>query len=277
MPHARYVLCDVFTDRPFAGNQLAVFPDATAIPEADLQRIALEFNFSEVTFVYAPQGDGDARMRIFTPATELPFAGHPTLGTAAVLAAERDTGKLALATGAGTIPVDVDRTRDQTYRGWMRQPVPKHDPFPRTDELFAALGIDHSKLPIDVYDIGIQHLYVTLADEAAVTDLSPDLRPIAGLEPGISCVAGKGSTWKTRVFFADGAGIGEDPATGSAAGPLLYHLIRHGVVEPGTTIEISQGAEVGRPSTLFARTEPTLDSIDVGGDVVIVGDGQLSW
>ena len=279
MPAANYILCDVFTDRPFTGNQLAVFTDARTVPEADLQPIAKEFNFSEVTFLFPPEADGDVRMRIFTPQVELPFAGHPTLGTAAIVAAERRTTSVALETGRGTIPVEVHTTGERTRRGWMRQPVPALEPVDDADALLEVLGVERSLLPVELYDNGVRHVFVALTDEASVAALHVDAARLPGIDGAANCFAGGGSRWKTRCFF-DALPAGEDAATGSAAGPLLYHLVRHGLVERGGEIEISQGAEMGRPSTLYARTDPgeqPLDAIHVGGDVVITGRGTLTW
>jgi len=284
VPSADYVLCDVFTDRPLAGNQLAVLPDARAIPDVDLQRLAKEFNFSETTFVFPAEGDGDARMRIFTPDTELPFAGHPTLGTAAVLGAQRHQDTIALETTAGLIPVELERTDDSHIHGWMRQPMPKVEAFPDTEQLFQAIGVEGSLLPVELYDNGVPHVYVALPDEGAVATLRVDTRGLPA-EVGVNCFAAAddaGTRWKTRCFFGGDPG-GEDPGTGSAAGPLLYHLVRHGQVERGAEIEISQGVEIGRPSTLYARTDPAggvdeaPEGIYVGGGAVILGGGTLTW
>src|SRR5512142_2458084 len=124
MPGFRYVVCDVFTDTPLAGNQLAVFTDAREIPEDDLQRLAREMNFSETVFVFPPESDGHVRMRIFTPSVELPFAGHPTLGTAFVLAGPLQLVEIRLETGRGTVPVRLEREGARITFGWMEQPLP---------------------------------------------------------------------------------------------------------------------------------------------------------
>src|ERR687892_1270960 len=120
----RYVVADVFTDRPLTGNQLAVFTDARDIPEAELQPLAREMNFSETAFVYSPAGDGHARVRIFTPMDELPFAGHPVLGAAFVLAAPLQLPEIVLETCKGPIPVRLEREESRISFGWMSQPVP---------------------------------------------------------------------------------------------------------------------------------------------------------
>jgi trans-2,3-dihydro-3-hydroxyanthranilate isomerase len=276
----RYVVADVFTNTPLAGNQLAVFTDAREIAEEFLQPLAREMNFSETVFVLPPEQGGHARMRIFTPASEIPFAGHPTLGTAFVLAAPLQLGEIHLETGSGIVPVRLDR--DETGRitfGRMEQPLPTVEPYEGETELLAALGVEQSELPVEVYDNGIKHVYVALSSENDVAELKPDLTRLGELPAalGFNCFAGSGSTWKTRMF-APGGGVPEDPATGSAAGPLALHLARHGRIDFGDEIEISQGAEIGRPSTLYARVEGSpenVERVEVGGSAAVVARGEF--
>ena len=280
MAQHRYVIADVFTDTPFHGNQLAVFTDAREIPEDKLQPIAREMNLSETVFVYKPEGDGHARIRIFTPTTEVPFAGHPTLGTAFVLAAPLQLGEIRLETMRGIIPVGLERDEQRIVFGRMEQPIPTVEPFAREEELLAAIGVERSELPVEVYDNGLEHVFVCLGSEDEVAALRPDISRISDLSSdvlGVNCIAGSGLSWKTRMFIP-GGGISEDPATGSAAGPLALHLARHGRIEFGDEIEISQGAEVGRPSKLYARVDGSADDVqrvEVGGSAVIVARGEL--
>jgi trans-2,3-dihydro-3-hydroxyanthranilate isomerase len=275
----RYVVADVFTDTPLAGNQLAVFTDAREIPEERLQPLAREMNFSETVFVYSPESDGHARMRIFTPTAEIPFAGHPTLGTAFVLAGPLQLVEIRLETQVGVIPVRLEREGARITFGWMTQPVPTFAAYPDAHALLRAVGVEASLLPVEVYDNGLQHVYVALQSEAEVAALRPDLGALARLPDvlGVNCFAGSGTRWKTRMF-APAGGVPEDPATGSAAGPLACHLVRHGRVESGVEVEISQGAEIGRPSTLYARVEGSaerIDAVEVGGSAVIVARGEF--
>lgn len=273
----RFVLCDVFTDRPLTGNQLAVFTDARDIPEGVLQALAREVNFSETVFVYPADGNAHARLRIFTPAKELPFAGHPVLGTAFVLGGPLQAIDLVLETGIGPVSVALEREGSRIVFAWMGQPVPSVAPYEEQDVLLGALGVERSLLPIETYDNGLEHVFVRLGSEAEVVALEPDFAVLARLpQLGTSCFAGAATTFKTRMF-APGAGVDEDPATGSAAGPLACHLLRHGEVASGAEIEISQGAEIGRPSTLFARAEgkgASIESVSVGGSAVIVARGS---
>jgi trans-2,3-dihydro-3-hydroxyanthranilate isomerase len=279
VPPFRYVIADVFTDRPLAGNQLAVFTDARDIPEEQLQPLAREMNFSETVFVYRAEGEGHARMRIFTPVSELPFAGHPVLGTAFVLAAPLQLPEIRLETGVGVVPVVLERENGRIVFGRMTQPIPTVRPFARAEELFAALGVEGSELPLELYESGLGNVYVLLPDEDAVAAVEPDLAAVGRIMGAVhaNCVAGSGTRWKTRMF-APADGVPEDPATGSAAGPLACHLVRHGRIAFGEEIEIAQGAEVGRPSTLYARVEGTpeqIDKVEVGGSAVVVARGEF--
>jgi trans-2,3-dihydro-3-hydroxyanthranilate isomerase len=273
----RYVVCDVFTSEALAGNQLAVFTDAREIPENRLQHLAKEMNFSETTFVYPPEADGHVRMRIFTPANEVPFAGHPTLGTAFVLAAPLQLVEIKIETGSGTVPVQLEREGARIVFGRMAQPLPTVAPFDGATELLAALGVE-SQLPVEIYDNGLRHVFVALGSEDQVAALRPNFQQLSEFGPlGINCFAGDGLRWKTRVFVP-GHGVPEDPATGSAAGPLALHLARHGRIAFGDEIEIVQGVEIGRPSTLFARVEGSADAverIEVSGSAVVVARGEF--
>lgn len=280
MPAYHYVFCDVFSDRPLAGNQLAVFPEASEIPEARLQLLAREINFSETVFAYPPAAGGHARIRIFTPRRELPFAGHPVLGSAFVLGAPLEGDEIRLETGRGTVPIRLRRDGRRITFGWMSQPIPKVAAFGDEAPLLRALGVERSVLPVELYDNGVQHVFVTVETEDAVARLAPDLGALARLlsECGANCVAGRGRRWKTRMF-APGVGTAEDPATGSAAGPLAVHLVRHGLITYGEEIEVAQGAEIGRPSTLYARVEERdaqVNRVEVGGAAVIVAQGDFS-
>jgi len=275
----RYVIADVFTDTPLAGNQLAVFTDARDLDAQTMQALALELGFSESVFVLPPAEGGHARIRIFTPAAELPFAGHPTLGTAFVLGAPLQLNVIRLETGRGVVPVALER--DESGRivfGRMTQPVPTVATFERADELLAALGLGRSELPVELYDNGVEHVYVALAGVEEVVALNPNAAALDRF--GLVCAnvfAGSGTVWKTRMFSALVRG-GEDAATGSAAGPLACHVARHGLVPWGEEIEISQGAEIGRPSKLFARAAGAggeIEAVEVGGSAVTVARGEF--
>ena len=274
MPRHRYVVVDVFTDVPLQGNQVAVFTDAREIPEERLQQLAREVNFSETVFVYPAEADGHVRMRIFTPATELPFAGHPTLGTAFALGGPLQLVEIRLETGAGTVPVVLEREGARITFGRMQQPAPRIEPFPHREALLAALGGVEPELPVELYDNGVPHVLVALGSRDAVAALEPDIGAIERLgRYGINCFATAGARVKTRMF-GPSLGVVEDPATGSAAGPIAVHLARHGRVPFGTELEIVQGEEINRRSVLYA-TAHSEEQIEVGGSAVIVARGEF--
>lgn len=277
-PSLPFVLVDVFTERPLEGNQLGVFTDGRPLSPEQMQRLARELNFSETVFVLPAEGEGDARIRIFTPRFELPFAGHPVLGSAFVVGAASELSTVRLETDLALVPVELEREGGRIVFGRMQQATPSWELYEREDELLAALGVDGSRLPVEAYANGPLHVYVELESEAAVAALRPDLRALSELgDVAANCFAGKAKRWKTRMF-APAGGVPEDPATGSAAGPLALHLSRHGRIAFGEEIEIRQGAEVGRPSVLYARADGTaerVERIEVGGPAVVVARGEF--
>jgi trans-2,3-dihydro-3-hydroxyanthranilate isomerase len=276
----RYEVLDVFTDAPLRGNPVAVFTDAADLSAEVMQRTARELNLSETVFIVGEPSDDpgyDAHIRIFTPTVELPFAGHPVLGTGFVVGAARCLELVRLKLAAGLIPVRLSRRDDEIVYGEMEQPIPEFELFDRAAEVLAAVGVERSELPVWSYRNGPLHLYVALESEAAVAALDPDLAALRALgECGVSCFAGADGRFKTRMF-APGLGVPEDPATGSAAGPLAVHVARFGWSEYGRNIEIRQGEEVGRPSLLHARVDGSGDRIErvvVGGAAVVVAHGE---
>jgi trans-2,3-dihydro-3-hydroxyanthranilate isomerase len=273
-----YVIADVFTDVPLEGNPVAVFTDARELGAEVMQRTARELNLSETVFL-TPSADGtaDVQARIFTPTVELPFAGHPVLGSAFVVAQETGADAVRVRTGSGVVAVALERVGEVVSFGEMDQPIPSWEPFGAGQELLSALGLAGSGLPVEVYDNGPSHVFVELGDEAAVAAVAPDRTALLKLGAvGVSCFAAADGQVKTRMF-APGLGVDEDPATGSAAGPLAVHLARHARTAFGQRIGIRQGAEVGRPSLLHAVAEGSehrLQRVAVGGSAVIVARGE---
>lgn len=271
------MVADVFTDVPLQGNALAVFTDAAGLTGEQMQRAARELNLSETVFIEPGDGGVDARVRIFTPAIELPFAGHPILGAAVVIGAGSGADLVRLGTAAGVIAVELTRRGGEVVYGEMEQPIPARKPFGRPEELLAALGIEHSGLPVEAYTNGPTHVFVELPGNAAVAALDPDLAAVSRLgEIGVGCFALSGRRVKSRNF-CPGLGVPEDPATGSAAGPLALHLAIHGRSKFGEEITIEQGVEIGRRSLLRARVEGSQDRVErvvVGGAAVLVARGE---
>lgn len=276
-------LVDVFTDRPLAGNQLCVIPEPVALPTRAMQAVAREIGFSETTFVSEATGHRYA-MRIFTPAAEMPFAGHPSLGTAFVLASEgRVESPMTQVVEAGEFELTVDL---EAGRARMRQHPPEFGP-PVDDltSLARAAGLAPEDFvpdrPVRSVSTGIAHLMAEVRDAETLSRAEPDRRVLgpvlrAASADGLYVFALTGDSKATARLFTADLGIVEDPATGSAAGPLGTHLVDTGAVAAGR-ITISQGAGMQRPSTLEVDVDRDGDRWDVfvGGGVSIVGHGEF--
>ena len=273
MTRHEYAHLDVFTDRAFGGNQLAVFHDGWGVSDAEMQTIAKELNLPETVFVAKAEKGGDHRLRIFTPARELPFAGHPTVGAAFFLADGKDA-ELRLEEGVGTLTVTV---RDGFTE--MQQPVPTFelvaDRATVASQLSLAVSDIVPTLPIEIGSSGNKFMLVPVNTVDAVKRASPK-----GLTEAAYIFTtetlDKASTTHGRMY-APWQGIAEDPATGSAFGPLAAYLVRHGLSD-GKRIVGEQGFEMGRPSILYARVGGTKDritSVHVGGRCVRTGGGWV--
>ena len=279
MTRYEYQLVDVFTDKAFGGNPLAVFREPAKLDPTTMQAIAKELHLSETTFVLRPtSAAADHRIRIFTPDTELPFAGHPTIGTAFVLADGKD-GTTRLEEGVGIIRVTL---RDGFVQ--MEQPLPTFTGTTITRKAAAdALGIAieevRSDVPIQVGSSGVPFLFVPLANLKAVRRAR---RP-AALDASVYVFAMSGERSGSHVhgrMFDQGLGIGEDPATGSAQGPLGAYVVVHELVQaaPTTRIRVEQGFEIGRPSILdieVDRAGAAITAVRVGGRCISMGGGWL--
>jgi len=295
MRQLSYHLVDVFTDRAFGGNPLAVFTDGREIPDALMQAIAKELNLSETTFVLPPdEAKHDFRVRIFTPKSELPMAGHPTVGTAFVLAREGMLKKreAVFEEGVGPVPVSIELRGDGPGFIEMRQPLPKFGPrFDDASAIAEMLSLDRPAirdLPAQVVSCGNPFFFVPIdtLDSIRRIRFRPDLAERIVKEIGATGVFVftqeveiAGSHVHGRLF-APGEGIMEDPATGSAAGPLGCYLSRYGLRAGGgeTRSVLEQGIEMGRPSFLYIRIRHTGDEITavhVGGSCCYMGSGQL--
>ncbi|MEU3509509.1 PhzF family phenazine biosynthesis isomerase [Streptomyces longwoodensis] len=273
-----YVVVDAFARRPLTGNPVAVFFDADDLSAHQMQSIAREMNLSETTFVLRPRQGGDHHVRIFTPVNELPFAGHPLLGTAIALGRRTDAGRLRIETAMGVIPFALEREQDTVVSARMRQPVPVWEPFDRADELLEALGTDRSTLPVEIYRNGPRHVLVGFPSVEALSKADPDHRALARFpDMATNCIAGSGSSWRNRMF-SPAYGVVEDAATGSAAGPIAIHLARHGLGAYGQPVEITQGVEIGRPSPMGALVHgegDRVDSVEVFGHGAVALEGVL--
>lgn len=298
----RYLHVDVFTDTPFEGNQLAVFPEPSGLSDAMMQAIAQEMNFSETTFVWPKEGPGDVRMRIFTPGQELPMAGHPTIGTTFALAAEgtiaRGRDEFVFELGVGPTPVSLEWGRDGLTFAWMTQLRPTFGAtIAARDRLAGAVGVERTDLagdlPAQIVSCGVPFLFVPLASRRAVDTVSIDRRALASVlrDSGVDEHAvfffttertrDAGEETVYSRMLAPGFGIAEDPATGSASGPLGCYLLQYGVVtaEVARRLLSLQGAAMRRPSRIHISIESSgsaITRVRVGGKAVIVGRGELA-
>jgi trans-2,3-dihydro-3-hydroxyanthranilate isomerase len=294
-----FVQVDVFTDRVFGGNPLAVVFEAAGLTDAEMQAIAREMNCSETTFLLPPtRPDCAARVRIFTPARELPFAGHPTIGTAWVLATEQllppNTHRFNLEEGIGPVEVTLEGEPTQPSFLWMRHGEARFGPELTGRADFArALGLAESDLhagaPIRTGSTGNTFLYIPLRDREVVDRARldvPALLAAQGEGPNVGVFVfapdpdPKAGRVYSRMFAPHTSGIPEDPATGSASGPLGAYLVERGLVAPAATVDIvsEQGTRMGRPSFIRIRVGMTagrVSEILVGGNVVPVIEGRL--
>jgi trans-2,3-dihydro-3-hydroxyanthranilate isomerase len=273
-----YLVVDAFTRTPLEGNPVAVFLDAGDLTAERMQRIAKEMNLSEVTFVLPAEQGGDARIRIFTPVNELPFAGHPLLGTALALGQLLRRDRLRLETAMGVVPFEIELEERGLGLVTMQQPIPTWGAYEHAAELLAALGLASSTLPVEAYRNGPRHVLVGCPDVAALSSLRPDHRALAKFpDMAAICYAPAGDHWRSRMF-SPAYGVVEDAATGSSAGPLAIHFARHGRARYGELVEILQGVEMGRPSRMRAIASgqgDVVQSVEVGGHAVLVGRGTL--
>jgi trans-2,3-dihydro-3-hydroxyanthranilate isomerase len=297
----RYLHYDVFTDHLFGGNQLAVFLDGRGLSSETMQAIAKEMNFSETTFLLPAERQGaDVRMRIFTPAEELPTAGHPTIGTTFALARsgviEPGRPHWVFDCTIGPVPVALTWNGDDLAFAWMTQALPVFgDPMPDPGRTAAALSLSPAAvagtgLPVQTVSCGVPFLFVALTTRSAVDNVVVDAGLLDGLlretktpahgvfvfsaEPG-----GSRATVYSRMF-APALGVLEDPATGIASGPLGCYLVRHRMVQPEKAAAIIslQGVKMGRPSHVHIAigvTAGEITSVQVGGEAVLAGEATL--
>ncbi|MEW6544120.1 MAG: PhzF family phenazine biosynthesis protein [Nitrospirota bacterium] len=302
----RFYQADVFTDLPFSGNPVAVVPDASGLADLELQRIAREMNLSETVFVLAPTDPAAAaKIRIFTPTREIPFAGHPVLGTFFVLGkigrltCREPVTRLMYECNIGVFPVELHAGDGEILRVVMTQPKPQFlgsvEPVKDLFEVANALGLSKkvitgTKLPVEVVSTGLPVMIVPIRTLTAVRSIEPDFAAINeicaryganGIMVFTTVTVEEPSTVHTRMF-ASPIGVTEDPATGSASGALGAYLVHNGVVEVGPTTEIiaEQGYELERPSRILIQVRSDDDAIQevkVGGQAVMVIEGAVTF
>ncbi|WP_447602703.1 PhzF family phenazine biosynthesis protein [Nitrospira sp. Nam80] len=302
----QFYQADVFTDVPFGGNPVAVIPDAAGLTDLELQQIAREMNLSETVFVFPPSDPAAVvKIRIFTPTQEIPFAGHPVIGTFFVLGTLKRLGlrepvtRVLQECNLGLFPVDIYAKDGNVTRVVMSQPEPQFlDIVESREDLFSlarALGmtrqqITETRWPVQVVSTGLPVMIVPVRTLTAVRSIVPDISAIAelcrqyganGIMAFSTMTVEQQATVHTRMF-APLIGIVEDPATGSASGALGAYLLQHGVVEvaPMTEIIAEQGYEIERPSRILIQVESeddTIQAVKVGGEAVMVLEGTLTF
>ena len=293
----KYYICDVFTKKRFGGNPLAVLPDASGLTDKQMQQIAREFNFSESTFVFPPENGNTRKVRIFTPSTEVPFAGHPNIGTAFVLASLGiieefyETTEIVFEEKAGLVPIFLRKLDDGSF--WCELQAPEKISIGKTisaELLASAISLAAGKIIADIHppqvvSVGLPFLIAELIDQAALNEASVNLE-------GFKKLAAKNITPLVHIYtrsndefdirarmFAPFDGMLEDPATGSAncaLGGLLTHY--NDSVSGYFEWEIAQGVEMGRPSSLKARTQKKYGEVTstyIGGNSVMVCEGVI--
>ena len=290
---------DVFTNDPFAGNQLAVFLDGRGIATERMQAIAHEMNFSESTFILPAESPGtDVRMRIFTPMTELPIAGHPTIGSTFALAhagvIRSDASRFVFGLGVGPVPVDLEWDGSRLRFAWMMQLNPTFGPpIDARAAVAGAIGLESADLvpdlPIQEVSCGLAFLFVALRSREIVDRAGSSLAAVrqlgaaTGINRPIFLFAVEPSGTPETVYsrmFAPESGIVEDPATGGASGPLGCYLVRHRLVSPKAARQIVnlQGVAMGRPSRIHVSIEERggeIVNVKVGGTAVLIGRGEI--
>jgi trans-2,3-dihydro-3-hydroxyanthranilate isomerase len=289
----RYLHYDVFTDRRFGGNQLAVFPEAAGLSTQTMQQIAREIGFAETTFVTAAERpDTDVRMRIFTPGTEMPMAGHPVVGSTFALA--RD-GAIAqgrtdwmFGLNIGPTPVSLQWNSSRLDFAWMTQRNPEFGPIvDDAAHVAASLGLQESDvratgLPVQEVSCGMPFVFVPLATREAVDRAVPDMR-VLDFEAYVFTMDRSGATDSATTYsrmFAPMLGVNEDPATGGASGPLGSYLVKYALTssEDARSILNLQGVKLGRPSWIHVSIESRgvdITRVRVGGTSVFVAEGTM--
>ena len=284
MPGRRLTWLDVFTSTPLTGNGLAVVHDADGLDRSTMQRVARETNLSETTFIQSATVEGaDYRNRIYTIVEEIRFAGHPSLGTAVALARERGESEASYVqeTAAGLQPVEVELSGTRARASMLQEPAQFGEPV-EPGPVLGALGLGpgdgHRDLPVQAVSTGIYHLMIPLRDDVALARARPNLARVQTISQSTETMVlyafvpdGDDGGARARGFFDAPDRVLEDPATGSAAGPLCAYMHRHA---GAGSVRIEQGVQLGRPSVLDTSIEG--DRVRVVGECVIVLEGSLS-
>jgi len=293
LPQRRFAVTqwDVFSSKPLEGNSLAVLSDARGLSDAEMQAIAKEMNLSETTFILPRDSETErargVRVRIFTVQEELPFAGHPTLGTAFALRGQTGAKQVTLELNVGKVPIDFEEQDGEPAFGEMTQIEPEFSVIHDRDAVARATGIDaddfDTSLPIQTLSTGLSFTITPMKSLAAIQRLKVDLRSASAY---LEKSGGKFFYFVSRETTDPAAKLharmifynGEDPATGSAAGCTAAWMVKHGVTEPDQRVLIEQGVEMQRPSRIFVRAsrqDNRIVNVRVGGNAIEVIRGEI--
>lgn len=278
MTEIPYLLVDAFSTRPLFGNPVAVFFSQT-LESHEMAAIAREMNLSEVTFVTGLDvSAARAEVRIFTPTMELPFAGHPLIGTLGAIAARAGfEGELRVDVPWGTIACTIGRRKGHAWTSFTL-PAAEPEPFFESETVLKALGVQSVEAPVVLYDVGARHVLVAVASYEQLASIRPDFRALGDFpDVAFNCFAGTAGSWRNRMF-SPSYGVVEDAATGSAAAPILLHAQAHLNAPQGQWCCIEQGIGLGREAKMYARSLECIGKpkwTQTAGHCIVVGEGKL--
>lgn len=270
-----YTVLNAFTHSPLEGNPVGVFHDSADLSAPVMQAIARQLQLSESTFISELTSDGQARVRIFTPVNELPFAGHPLMGTASAFSRRHGLDKLIFHTDIGAISVAVEHHSATLSTVKINVPLATTIPFTEGKRLLKALGLKHSILPIEMYDAGARHVLVSVDSIETLHALSPDHQALAEFENlAVNCFSWCGRKAENRMF-SPAYGVKEDAGTGSAVGPIALHLMKHGQLKANERLTIEQGILLTRRCVMHGEIKTQnegITHIELSGQVALFSD-----
>ncbi|CDL81590.1 PhzF family phenazine biosynthesis protein [Xenorhabdus szentirmaii] len=250
-----YHVMNAFTHTPLEGNPVAVFHDSEALSASMMQAIARQLQLSETTFISESTEDGHARVRIFTPVNELPFAGHPLMGTASAFSRRNKLNDFVFHTHIGAVPVSVVHHSEVLSEVKITVPLASAEPFAEEKKLLAALGLEKAESPIEIYDAGARHVLVAVDSISTLHGLQPDHRALADFENlAVNCFSWNGKNVENRMF-SPAYGVTEDAGTGSVVGPIVQHLIKSGQIQMNEKVMIEQGLLLNRRCVMYGEVK----------------------
>lgn len=270
-----YTVLNAFTHSPLEGNPVAVFHDTEKLSDAVMQAIARQLQLSESTFISEKTVDGQARVRIFTPVNELPFAGHPLMGTASAYSRRHGLDQFVFHTALGAVSISVEHHTETLSTVKIDVPPARTVPFKEEKRLLKALGLEQSVLPVEMYDAGARHVLVSVDSIETLRELRPDHQVLAEFENlAVNCFAWCGFQAENRMF-SPAYGVKEDAGTGSVVGPIALHLMKHGQLKANEKIMIEQGILLNRRCVMYGeiKQENEIAShIELSGQVTLFSD-----